>query len=110
MIMAGTSLIVVSVAAYVALAAGLVIRSDAHDDLKPIDEDEEPERHDDVERRARVGGVLALSGGVTAGVTMATGVPLVAIGRRRQARLVEEARVALMPVRAGAGVWLQARF
>jgi len=110
MVIAGTVLTAVSVAAYLVLAAGLVMGVNAQDDLKPIDKDEDPDRYDEIARRGRIANDVAIAGGVTAAVTMGVGLPLIIVGRRRQARLLEETKASAMLLPGGGGVALRVRF
>jgi ABC-type Fe3+ transport system permease subunit len=110
MVIAGTVLTVTSVAAYLVLAAGLVIGLNARDDLKAIDKGHDPDRYDEISQRGKIGNTIAISGGVTAAVTMAVGLPLIIVGRRRQARLLEKAKASAMLLPGGGGVALRVRF
>jgi hypothetical protein len=110
MVIAGTVLTAVSVAAYLVLAAGLVMGVNAEDDLKPIDKEEDPDRYDEIARRGKIADYVAIAGGVTAAVTMGAGLPLIIVGRRRQARLVKETKASAMLLPGGGGVALRVRF
>lgn len=97
MVVAGVSLIVVSVLGYVGLAVGLGLGNAAEADLRPLQDPEDLQRRRDLLQRGRIANGVAIGSGVAAAALMAAGIPLVIVGRRRAAEDRPPRRVSLSP-------------
>ncbi len=83
MVVAGVVLVTLGVAAWALMGAGLGVGNDAETRLDGLGSGADLERRRELLRRGRVGNGLAVGGGVAAAVLVGTGIPLIAIGRRR---------------------------
>ncbi|MBL4689027.1 MAG: hypothetical protein JKY37_30830 [Nannocystaceae bacterium] len=110
MVVAGTTVTLGGVAAYILLGAGLGIGNGANQDLASLNRREDIEARRDVLRRGATGNRLAIAGGIMAAVAMAVGIPLIVIGRRRAVAATRSrtARTMALGVR-GAGVFVRVR-
>lgn len=110
LVIGGTVLIGVSVAAFVAMVAGLVVWHEADDQLRYLDAPEDADEADKKRRQRTAGKITSIAGGATAGVAMAAGIGLVVVGRRRQRELLRRSQTTLLPLRGGAGLSWRVRF
>lgn len=108
MAIAGSVLIMASVAGYIAMAVGLGIGSNADAELGSLGSADDLERRREVMDRGQTGNRLALGAGLASAALMATGIALVVVGRRKARE--SAATVSWLPLQRGAGLQLGARF
>lgn len=87
-VLAGDILVGLGGVGFVVLGTGLVLRNDARvqRDAQQVAEEPDPAEIAKQERRAMLGSTLALVGGVSAVVLMATGIGMIIGGRARERR------------------------
>lgn len=110
MVVAGVTVTLGGVAAYILMGAGLGIGNGANQDLASLNRREDIEARRDVLRRGATGNRIAIAGGITAAIAMAVGIPLIVIGRRRAVAATRgrTARTMTLGVR-GSGVFVRVR-
>lgn len=83
MVVAGAAITVGGVAAYGVFGAGLAIGNRAEQDIASLTGTDDIEARRDLLARGRLGNRLALAGGLVSLLTVAVGIPLIVVGRRR---------------------------
>lgn len=83
MVVAGAAITVGGVAAYGLFGAGLAIGNRAEQDIASLTGTDDIEARRDLLARGRLGNRLALAGGIVSLLTVAVGIPLIVVGRRR---------------------------
>jgi hypothetical protein len=110
MVEAGVGVVVLGIAGYGLMGAGLVIGNGAESDLPSLGERDDLEARRAVMARGRLGNRLAIAGAVTATVAMAVGIPLIVIGRRRHEAASRRATVVVSGGATGVGLRVSGRF
>lgn len=108
MVRAGVGVLVAGIVAYGLLGAGLGIGAAAEQDISSRQRAEDQASRRDLIARGQVGNRLAIAGGVLAAVSMAVGIPLVVVGRRRHERAM--ASLSAAPIAGGGGLTLRIRW
>jgi len=83
MVVAGAAITVGGIAAYGLFGAGLAIGNRAEQDIASLTGTDDIEARRDLLERGRLGNRLALAGGILSLLTVAVGIPLIVVGRRR---------------------------
>lgn len=100
MVVAGAAITVGGVAAYGLFGAGLAIGNRAEQDIASLTGTDDIEARRELLARGRLGNRLALAGGIVSLLTVAVGIPLIVVGRRRAVAASRSDR----HVRVGVGV------
>ena len=83
MVVAGAAITVGGVAAYGLFGAGLAIGNRAEQNIASLTGKDDIEARRELLERGRLGNRLALAGGIISLLTVAVGIPLIVVGRRR---------------------------
>ena len=83
MVVGGVALVCTSLVGYVGMIAGLGIGSGAESRIASLYAEDDIERRRELIDRGTMGNRLAIGAGVSAAVSMAAGIALIVVGRRR---------------------------
>jgi len=83
MVRAGVAITVLGLFGYGLMAGGLGVGERAESDLLSLTDRDDIGARSDVLARGRLGNRLAIVGAITATASMAVGIPLIVLGRRR---------------------------
>lgn len=84
MVIAGNVVTGLGGAGFITMAVGLLVANEADNELGFADVADDAERVAGLEQRRRTGQIIGLVGGISAGVLLATGITLMAVGYRRE--------------------------
>lgn len=105
MVRAGVGITVLGLFGYGLMAGGLGLGERAESDLLSLTDRDDIDARRDVLARGRLGNRLAIVGAITATASMAVGIPLIVLGRRRH----EAYAAVLVGGMAGGGLGLRFR-
>ena len=113
MIGSGAALTTIGLAGVGVLATGAVVAGDADEQVEDLFlESQASEREDQLERGQNANAMMVI-GGISAGVFLAAGIPLLSTGivfEKRRRKYVDEATAVVVPVRGGVGVSFAGKF
>lgn len=108
MVVAGVAVTIGGIAAYGMLGAGLAIGNRADQDIAALTGRDDIDARRDLLQRGQLGNRLAIAGGIAAAVSLAVGIPLIVIGRRRAMTSARPGRSVSLGVN-GAGLFVRIR-
>lgn len=109
MVQAGVGITIAGLLGYGLMAVGLSMGSRAESELLPLTDRDDLDARRDVLARGQLGNRLAIAGAITATASLAIGIPLIIVGRRRHEASMR-ATVMLGGLGSGMGLRLRGRF